>query len=96
MAGFKPKAFIHWKNALVPFVKLFGMPLITLGLARLFGLDPVAAGTMAISSAMPSAILCQILAEQYDRDAALAAQEISFTSLISMVTIPVIVTILLA
>jgi predicted permease len=96
MAGFAPKALLDWKNALVSFMKLFGMPLITLGLARLLNLDPVAAGAMTLAIAMPSAIMCQILAEQYDRDAMLAAQEISFTSLLSIVTIPVIVTILLA
>lgn len=96
MAGFSPRALVDWKNALVAFVKLFGMPLITLGLARLFGLDPVAAGAMTLAGAMPSAIMSQMLAEQYDRDALMAAQEISFTSLMSIVTIPLIVTILLA
>ncbi len=70
------------------------MPLIALGLARIFSLDPVAAGAMTLASAMPSAIMCQMLAEQYDRDALFAAQEISFTSILSMLTIPVIVTIL--
>lgn len=96
MAGFVPKALLDWKNALVSTVKLFAMPMLALGLARLFSLDPVAAGALTLASAMPSAIMCQMLAEQYDRDALMAAQEISFTSLVSMVTIPVIVTILLA
>ena len=94
MAGFVPKALLDWKNALVSAAKLFAMPLITLGLARLFSLDPAAAGAMTLAIAMPSAIMTQILAEQYDRDALFAAQEISFTSLLSIVTIPVIAIIL--
>ncbi len=64
MANFAPRALLDWKNALVSFVKLFGMPLIALGLARIFSLDPVAAGAMTLASAMPSAIMCQMLAER--------------------------------
>jgi len=94
MTGFAPKALLDWKNALVSLVKLIGMPLVVLGLARLISLDPVAAGTLALASAMPSAIMSQMLAEQYDRDALFAAQEISFTSLVSIITIPLIVMIL--
>ena len=67
---------------------------MVLGLARLISLDPVASGTLALASAMPSAIMSQMLAEQYDRDALFAAQEISFTSLVSILTIPLIVVIL--
>jgi predicted permease len=96
MAGFAPKALLNWKTPLVSLVKLIAMPLITLGLARLFSLDPVAAGAMTLAIAMPSAIMSQILAEQYNRDALFAAQEISFTSLLSIATIPVITAILLA
>ena len=94
LTGFSPRALLDWKNGLVSFIKLIGMPLISLGRARLFSMDPVAAGTLALASAMPSAIMCQMLAEQYDRDALFAAQEISFTSLLCVVTIPLIVTIL--
>lgn len=96
LAGFAPKALLNWKTPLVSLVKLIAMPLITLGLARLFNLDPVAAGAMTLAIAMPSAIMSQILAEQYNRDALFAAQEISFTSLLSIVTIPVIAAILLS
>jgi predicted permease len=94
MTSFSPKGLLDWKNALVSFVKLFAMPLITLGLARLFSLDGAALGALVVSSAMPSGILSQMIAEQYRRDALFAAQEISFTSLLCILTIPLVVMIL--
>lgn len=94
MTNFSPKGLIDWRNALVSAVKLFGMPLIALALARLFSLGGAAAGVLVVSSAMPSGILSQMIAEQYERDALFAAQEISFTSLLCMLTIPLIVTLL--
>ncbi len=54
----------------------------------------MAAGTLVLSSAMPSAIMGQMLAELYDRDALFAAQEVSFTSILCVVTIPLVVTLL--
>ena len=94
MTGFSPKGLWDWKNALVSSIKLFGIPLALLGVARLFSLDPVATGVLVLSSAMPSAITTQLLAEQYDRDALFAAQGVSVTSLLCIVTIPIIVMIL--
>jgi predicted permease len=94
MAEFSLKGLWDWKNALVAFLKLIGMPLALFGMARLFSLDPVAAGAMTLACAMPSAIMCQMVAEQYDRDALFAAQGVSITSLLCILTIPLIVTIL--
>jgi predicted permease len=94
MVGFSPKGLIDWRNALVCAIKLIAMPLIALGLTRLFPMDVAAAGALVVSSAMPSGILSQMIAEQYGRDALFAAQEISFTSLLCMLTIPLIVTML--
>jgi predicted permease len=93
-AGFSPRSLMDRKTALVSVVKLIGMPLFALVLARAFSLDAVATGTLVVSSAMPSAIMSQMLAELYDRDAAFAAQEISFTSLLCVLTIPLIVMLL--
>ncbi len=94
MTGFVPKALWDWKNALVSGVKLLIMPLAALALTRALGLDAVAAGTLVLSSAMPSAIMCQMLAEMYGRDALFAAQEVSFTSILCIFTIPLVVTLL--
>lgn len=77
-------------SLLIAAVKLAAMPLIALGLSAAFHLDPVASGALVIASAMPSAIMGQMVAEQYDRDAALAAQSVSVTSVLSLATIPLI------
>ncbi len=90
MADIRPKSLLSLNNALVTGIKLVAMPLIALILARALALDPVAAGTLVLSSAMPSAIMSQMLAEQYNRDAVFAAQEVSFTSLVCILTIPLI------
>ena len=94
MTGFVPRALWDWKNALVSAVKLVLMPLAALALAQALNLNAVAAGTLVLSSAMPSAIMGQMLAELYDRDALFAAQEVSFTSILCVVTIPLVVTLL--
>ena len=94
MMDFSPRTLIDWKTALVVIVKLIALPLFGLGLSRLFSMDPVAAGALVVSCAMPSAIMSQMLAELYNRDAVFAAQEIALTSILCVVTIPLVVTLL--
>jgi predicted permease len=94
MTNITYRKLIDWKTTLVVAVKLIGLPLFALGLSRIVSMDPVAAGALVISSAMPSAIMSQMLAELYDRDAVFAAQEIALTSLLCVVTIPLVVMLL--
>ncbi len=94
MTSISYRKLFDWKTALVVAVKLIGLPLFALGLSRIVSMDPVAAGALVISSAMPSAIMSQMLAELYDRDAVFAAQEIALTSILCVFTIPLVVTLL--
>ena len=84
------RSLVSGNSLLVAAVKLVAMPLIALGLSTAFQLDPVAAGTLVLAGAMPSAIMGQMLAEQYGRDAGLAARSVSVTAVLSLATIPLI------
>ena len=84
------RSLVSGNSLLVAAVKLVAMPLIALGLSMAFHLDPVAAGTLVLAGAMPSAIMGQMVAEQYGRDARLAARSVSITAILSLATIPLI------
>lgn len=94
MADLKPRALIDRGSTLVALIRLVAAPLAALLISRALSMSPVSAGTLVLCSAMPCAIMGQLLAEQYDRDALLAARGISLTSLLSILTIPLIVTLL--
>jgi predicted permease len=90
----KPRSLIDPRSAAASAIKLVVMPLLTLVMARAFSLSGAAAGAMVLSSAMPSAVIIQMIAEKYDKDAAFAAQALSVCSMASAFTIPLIVSLL--
>lgn len=94
MAGLRPRALADPRNALVALVKLIAMPMMSLLLARAFSLGPEVTGTLVLLSAMPSAVMVQLAAEQYGRDALFAARQVSLTSVLSIATIPLIASLL--
>ena len=81
------------KLYLLSFVKLIAMPAAGYLLARLLFSDPVLVGVITVSLAMPSAALCAMLGEQYgtERQAGLSAQGVFITTILSMVSIPVVI-----
>ena len=72
-------------------VRLLLLPLLTLGLVKLLPLDaPLVVGVLVVIMAMPSAALTSLLAEAYGGDTEFAAQLVFLSSLLCLVTIPLI------
>ena len=74
-------------------IKLLAMPLAGFWVAGLLFQDPVLVGTVTLSLAMPSGALCAMVSRQYGNDAQAntAALGVFITTVVSMVTIPLLI-----
>ncbi|WZL73716.1 AEC family transporter [Clostridiaceae bacterium 35-E11] len=75
-------------------IRLIVLPMIVLGILKLMQLDEIMTGIPVIITAMPVAANCAIFATKYGNDYHLASQGIFISTLLSMGTIPLIVTLL--
>ena len=71
------------------------VPLLTLPVLRLITADPVLLGAMVIIAGCPSAVMVTVLAIQYGRDAEYTSKGILLNTVLSMVTLPTLVYLLL-
>ena len=71
------------------FVRLFLIPFLVFVPCRLLGLDSMVTGVSTILAAMPAASSTAILAAKYECDEGFASKCVVFTTVLSMVTIPV-------
>lgn len=76
-------------------VRLIICPVVIYLALRPFAMDPVLFNAMIINAASPSAVIVAVFAIQYDRDAEFAAEGILVSVLLSVVTIPIISSMLL-
>lgn len=76
--------------AVVCAVKLVAMPVLMWSLCRLFGGDPLSQGVALACGSAPGAAAAYVLARQMGGDAPLMAGIVAFTTLASVVTIPVL------
>lgn len=78
-------------------VKIIALPLVTLAATRIMqtGLTETWSATLILMAAMPTSTTAFILSGEYDKDGRLAAAVIVLTSAISVVSIPISVSLLL-
>lgn len=72
-------------------IRLLLMPAIAFALGTLFNLDPVVRGVLILETAMPAMASTPILAEKYGGDARYAASGVFITTLLSLLTVPLII-----
>lgn len=70
--------------------KLGGGLLVALAIVHLLALDGLTKQVILLQAAMPSAVMGMILAAKYDRDASLVASVVFITTVLSVITIPLI------
>ena len=75
-------------------VRLLLFPLAVYAVLHLLGFKGMELGVLVMASAMPAASSTQMLAEKHDMDRVLAAQGVSITLLLCVVTIPLLLSIL--
>jgi predicted permease len=71
-------------------LRLVLIPAVIFGVMALLRVDPIATGSVVLSAAMPAATTTAMLAQQYGRDSAFASKLIFVSTLISLVTLPLI------
>lgn len=86
--------FNDFRVYLTSAVRLLAMPLLALGLAKLSGLPDMPTAVLVTAVAMPGAANITIFAEMFNRDAVFASKCVSVSTLLSIITIPLIVSLL--
>ena len=76
------------------FFRLIAIPAIVFVVLRLLDIDPVVTGVSVLLAAMPSAIVTAILSEKYGQDSIFASKAVFVSTMLSIITLPVIAMIL--
>ena len=71
-------------------VRLLLIPLVVLGVLTLLHIDTLVTGVTVLLAAMPAASTTAILAEKYNGDAKFASAAVFFSTLLSLVTVPLV------
>jgi len=83
--------FNDWKVYLSSFVRLVFMPILCFLVSRLAGVPPLPAAITVTALAMPVAANTAIFSEMFGKDSVFASKCVSVSSLLSIITIPLIV-----
>ncbi len=75
------------------FIRLIAAPVLTYFICKIFGISGIVMQTCVILQAMPAAALVSILAEKHGGDGAFASKCVFITTVFSIITIPLIVSI---
>ncbi len=88
------RVFTNWRLYVISLIKLLGLPLLAyFALHRLVS-NPLILGITVVIAAMPVATMSTLLAAKYDADEELAASGVFLSTLLSLVTIPVVMLVL--
>lgn len=72
------------------FLRLLAIPLVVFAFLRLCQVDPFLMGVSVVLAGMPAASLTAVFAEKYDSDVGLASRCIVESTLLSVVTVPLL------
>jgi predicted permease len=71
-------------------IRLVAIPALIFGVLKLIGTDALVTGVAVLSTAMPAATTTAMLAQKYNADAAFAAKTIFVSTVLSLVTLPLV------
>ena len=74
----------------VSFLRLVVIPVLAIVFAKLMNLDEQVAKAVLIAAACPTAAVTALLAEKYNLDAAYATEVVSVTTILSVISIPLV------
>lgn len=89
LADVKLSTIVSKDTALFSVFRLLLLPAAALGAGKLLGLDTVDLGVSVLMTGMPAGATAAIFAARYGSDADFATRCVVFTTLVSMVTLPV-------
>ena len=87
-------SFVKPRLYLISLVRLIICPLLVWLVLGLFDPDPMILGIAVVLAACPSAVICAILGIQYGRDGTEASEAIFLSTILSVITMPLLVYIL--
>ena len=88
-------AFGDWRAYVLSLVRLIICPLAVWAVLRLFNTNGMMLGILTITAACPTAMILTVLCLQYGRDEALASKTMFLSTVMSAVTMPLIIWLLL-
>ena len=72
------------------FFRLIAIPAVMYGALTILKADPLATGAVVLSSAMPAAATTAMLADKYGKDSVFATKIVFISTILSMITLPII------
>jgi len=91
MAGMNLKKLVGDVRMLIfSAIKLLVVPIVGVILLKVFNVEPMLAGVVMVMIATPAASMTAMLAQQYDANYDLASRGVAITTLLSVMTMPVV------
>ena len=84
-------SFTDWRSYVFAFVRLMIVPFVTMIMCRLLHIDAYYANITIITNAMPVGSMVLMLATQYNANVKIVTRNIVVSSLLSVITIPIVV-----
>lgn len=88
LAAAKPSSLVNGITCFYSFIRLAFIPAIVLLGCRLAGVGPLVTGVSVVLAGMPAASVTAILASKYGGDEVFATKCVVFSTLLSMITVP--------
>ena len=83
--------FTDWRSYVFAFVRLIIVPFVTMIVCRLLHINPYYANITIITNAMPVGSMVLMLATQYNANVKIVTKNIVVSTLLSVITIPIVV-----
>ena len=84
-------SFTDWRSYVFAFVRLIIVPFMTMIVSRLLHINPYYANITIITNAMPVGSMVLMLATQYNANVKIVTKNIVVSTLLSVITIPIVV-----
>lgn len=84
-------SFTDWRSYVFAFVRLMIVPFVTMIMCRLLHIDAYYANITIITNAMPAGSMVLMLATQYNANVKIVTRNIVVSTLLSVITIPIVV-----
>lgn len=84
-------SFTDWRSYVFAFVRLIIVPFVTMIVCRLLYINPYYANITIITNAMPVGSMVLMLATQYNANVKIVTKNIVVSTLLSVITIPIVV-----
>ena len=88
-------SFTDWRSYVFAFVRLMIVPFVTMIMCRLLHIDAYYANITIITNAMPVGSMVLMLATQYNANVKIVTRNIVVSTLLSVITIPIVVSTIL-